>query len=144
MRLGAFPRAFVYPLPSLQITYTAKEHARAPRKREIGLCGGERKIHLKKCIFTFSENVTNYVLLVGVQNVNEERKKICSSIHLKGKRTCVMCSVSVAWINGEIYSCEVHLKITPFSNPLGRFLGGGLFSKTIKSIKKSMLPWLLV
>ena len=36
------PYAFVYPLPSLQIAYTAKEHARAPRKREIGLCGGER------------------------------------------------------------------------------------------------------
>ena len=35
------PRAFVYPLPSLQIAYTAKQHARAPRKREIGLCGGE-------------------------------------------------------------------------------------------------------
>ena len=30
-------------LPSLQIAYTAKEHARAPRKREIGLCGGERE-----------------------------------------------------------------------------------------------------
>ena len=39
------PRAFVYPLPSLQIAYTAKEYARAPRKREIGLCGGESYIH---------------------------------------------------------------------------------------------------
>ena len=37
------------------------------------LPGPPRKIHLKKCIFTFSENVTNKALIVGVQNVNEER-----------------------------------------------------------------------
>ena len=37
------------------------------------LPGPPRKIHLKKCIFTFSENVTNYALIVGVENVNEER-----------------------------------------------------------------------
>ena len=42
-----------------------------------------RKILLKKCIFTFSDNVTNYALIVGAKNVNDERKKICSSIHLK-------------------------------------------------------------
>ena len=38
------------------------------------LPGPLRKIHLKKCIFTFSENFTNYALIVGVENVNEERK----------------------------------------------------------------------
>ena len=37
------------------------------------LPGPPRKIHLKKCIFTFSENVTNYALIIGVENVNEER-----------------------------------------------------------------------
>ena len=50
-----------------------------------------RKIHLKKCIFTFSENVTNYSFTVGVHvTVTEERKNMRSSIHLKGQRTCVM------------------------------------------------------
>ena len=56
--------------------------------------------HLKKCSFTFSENVTNYALIVDVQNVNKERKTFVPALLL------------------------------------GDFWGGGLFSKTIMSIKK--------
>ena len=40
-----------------------------------------RKIHLEKCMFTFSENVTNYALFGGVQNVEERRTFFFSSIH---------------------------------------------------------------
>ena len=48
------PPAFVYPLPSLQIAYMAKEYARAPKKREIGLCRGERWQKNTGLLVTFS------------------------------------------------------------------------------------------
>ena len=102
------------------------------------LPGPPRKIHLKKCIFTFSENVTNYALIVGVHNVNEERKTFVLVFICKGKGLvlCVCKLVSVAWINGEIYSCEVHLKSLLSAPLLGDFWECALFSKTIMSIKK--------
>ena len=100
------------------------------------LPGPPRKMHLKKCIFTFSENVTcNYALIVGVQNVNEERKIFVLVFLCKGKGLvlCVCKLVSVAGINGEIYSCEVHLKSLLSAPLLGDFWGCALFSKTIMS-----------